>query len=69
MNVKIKEPAKIDPNCDIEIGSSSWDSNCISIKYAWKTSDGKTARGGEIPIEALPQMLDLSIKNGYLTLA
>ena len=30
--------------------------------------NGKAARGGEFPIEALPQALEFAIRNGYITL-
>ena len=71
MNVEYSETAKNNPKCEIRLGVASWDDGSNkrkSVKYAWKDANGKTARGGEIPIEALPQMLDFAIKKGYLTL-
>ncbi len=41
----------------------------MSVKYTWFTKDGKAARGGEFPIEALPQALDFAIRKGYLRLS
>ena len=40
-----------------------------SVKYAWKDANGKVARGGEIPVESLPQMLEFAIRKGYLALS
>lgn len=66
MKVEYAEPAKNDPSCEIRLGTSSWDASKKSIKYAWTNSDGKIARGGEIPVEALPQMLDFAVRKKYL---
>jgi|GEM_PF-1630699 len=66
MKVEYSEPAKNDPSCEIRLGISSWDDSKKSIKYAWTNSDGKIARGGEIPVEAMPQMLDFAIRKKYL---
>ena len=71
MNVEFSEQAKIDSNCEIRLGTASWDDGSgtnKSVKYAWKDANGKTARGGEIPVEALPQMLDFAIRKEYLSL-
>lgn len=71
MNVEYSETAKCDQNCEIRLGAASWDDGSgkrKSVKYAWKNADGKVVRGGEIPVEALPQMLDFAIRNGYLSL-
>jgi hypothetical protein len=62
------EPSRYDPNCEIRIGEASWDNRQTSVKYTWLTSTGAAARGGEVPIEALPQMLEVAIKRGGLTL-
>ena len=69
MDAKIIKPARIDKNCTIRIGIASWNKpgrNDISIKYAWLDKNGKTTRGGEVPIEAIPQMLEEAISSGYL---
>jgi len=34
----------------------------------WFDKNGKAARGGEIPVEALPQALDFAIRKGYVSL-
>jgi hypothetical protein len=63
------EPARNDPNCEIRLGGASWDDDCKSIKYTWfNEKDGKAARGGEVPVDALPQMLEFAIRKGYLKL-
>ena len=60
------EPCVIDPTCEIRVGKSSWDDNQISIKYTWFNKNGQAARGGEVPIESVPQMLSYAIRTGYL---
>jgi len=66
------EPARNDPNCEIRLGIASWDDGtetARSVKYAWFDKNGKVARGGEFPVEALPQALESAIRNGYLRLS
>src|SRR6516225_5029326 len=59
MDVQYTETARNDPNCEIRYGGSSWDARENSIKYTWFTVAGTPARGGEFPIEALPQMIEI----------
>ena len=64
------EPAKNDANCEIRLGIASWDDGsgqAKSIKYTWFDKNGKAARGGEFPVEALPQALDFAIRKGYVS--
>ncbi len=71
MHPEHKEPATIDKECEIRLGIASWDDgSCTrkSVKYAWLTKSGKVARGGEFPVEALPQALDFAIRKGYVSL-
>ena len=71
MRVAHSEPAKIDPNCEIRLGVASWDdgsNTAKSVKYTWFDKNGKAARGGEFPVEALPQALDFAIRKGYVSL-
>jgi hypothetical protein len=71
MRVAHSEPAKIDPNCEIRLGVASWDdgsNTAKSVKYTWFDKNGKAARGGEFPVEALLQALDFAIRNGYVSL-
>ena len=71
MKIEYSEKAKNDQNCEIRLGIASWDDgsfSCKSVKYAWFDINGKTTRGGEFPVEALPQMLDLAIRKGYIKL-
>ena len=66
-----EETARIDSNCTIRIGVASWNRpgrNDISVKYAWRDKNGKVTRGGEVPVEALPQMMELAIKSDHLQL-
>ena len=68
MQVAHSEPSKTHPECEIRLGVSSWaeDNNTHSVKFTWFSKDGKAARGGEVPVEALPQMLDFAIRRGYV---
>ena len=71
MKTKLREKARNNPNCEIRLGIASWDDGSgvsKSIKYTWFDKNGKAARGGEFPVEALPQALEFAIKNGYITL-
>jgi hypothetical protein len=66
------EPAKNDPNCEIRLGIASWDDGsgtAKSVKYTWFDKNGKAARGGEFPVEALPQALDFALQKGYIRLS
>ena len=73
MQPAFSEPAKNNPECEIRIGTASWDDgsgNAKSVKYTWfNKKGGKAARGGELPIEALPQALDFAIRKGYIRLS
>jgi hypothetical protein len=68
MDVRHSEKALNDPACELRIGGSSWDESQTSMKYTWFTSNNAPARGGEFPIEVLPQMVTMAIKHGYLQL-
>ena len=71
MQVAHSEPADINSDCEIRLGVASWaeGNNTIkSVKFTWFTKDGKAARGGEFPVEALPQALDFAIRKGYVSL-
>ena len=71
MKVAFSEPARSNPSCELRLGVASWDqgSNSLrSVKFAWFSKDGKVARGGEFPVEALPQALDFAIRKGYVSL-
>ena len=77
MKVAYSEPArgpknKIDPTCEIRIGVASWDdgsNTAKSVNFTWFTSNGRAARGGEVPVEGVPQMVTFAIQKGYLALA
>ena len=56
---------------EIRLGIASWDDGsgtARSVKYTWFDKLGRAARGGEFPVEALPQALEFAILKGYLTL-
>ena len=71
MIVKHRESARVNPKCEIRLGIASWDDGSEtekSVKFTWFTKDGKAARGGEFPVEALPQLLDFAIRKEYVSL-
>jgi hypothetical protein len=71
MQVIHSEPAKCDPGCKLRIGIASWDDGSgtsFSIKFAWRDKNGKVVRGGEFPIEALPQAFAFAIRKGLVVL-
>jgi len=71
MRVDCSEAARTDNACEIRLGAASWDDGTdthLSVKYAWFDKNGKACRGGEVPVEALPQMLEMAIRHGYLKL-
>ena len=68
MKIKRREPAEGCKDVEICLGIASWDDGDgteKSAKYAWKDKNGHVARGGEVPVEALRQMLDFAIRCGY----
>jgi hypothetical protein len=69
VKVKHKEPCRTDSTDVILFGEASWGSGNKSVKYGWYDSRGRICRGGEVPIEALPQMLEVAIREGGLTLS
>ncbi len=69
MIVKEKEQAKCNPNCELRLGIASWDDGsgtAKSIKYTWFDKNGKAARGGEMPVEALEQAVNFALRKGYI---
>ena len=72
MDVAFSEPAEDFPDCEIRLGVASWDKGKkteMSVKFTWFDKNGKAARGGELPVRALPQALDFAIRKGYLRLS
>ena len=60
-----------DTNADAMIrdGYASWDKGSkksFSIKYTWFDKRGHACRGGEVPVEAIPQMVKVALRYGYL---
>lgn len=53
---------------ELRLGWASWDKDrtSVSVKYTWFDKLGRACRGGEVPIEALPQMLAMAIQSGHL---
>lgn len=73
MRTMIAEPYRLAPAThEIRAGVASWDDGsetAKSIKFTWfNAANGHASRGGEVPVEALPQMLEFAIKHGFLKL-
>jgi hypothetical protein len=71
MKMEHEEPVRAFPGTDatLRLGVASWDEGdgeSKSIKYAWRDKDGRVCRGGEVPIEALEQMMDFARRKGYV---
>jgi hypothetical protein len=65
-----KERVKNTKRDELRLGIASWDDGSgksRSIKYTWFDKLGRAARGGEMPVEALPQALEFAIREGYIT--
>ena len=72
MQAAHSEPAKNNTDCEIRLGIASWDDGnrtAKSVKYTWFDKNGKACRGGEFPVEALPQAVDFAIRCGYIRLS
>ena len=58
MQVAFSEPYRGAENGEeIRLGVASWDDGnrtAMSVKFAWFDKNGRAARGGEFPVEALP---------------
>lgn len=69
MVVLHKERCSSNSDAEIRDGYASWDGGKkthVSIKFTWFDKRGRACRGGEVPVEALPQMVAVAIKQGYL---
>jgi len=72
MQTAFSEPAKNNTDCEIRLGIASWDdgtNTARSVKYTWFDKNQKACRGGEFPVEALPQAVDFAIRSGYIRLS
>jgi hypothetical protein len=52
------------------LGKASWSktgSEDTSLKYAWEDKIGRRARGGELPVWAIPQGVLFAAEHGYLS--
>ncbi len=64
-----KERVKGNEKDELRLGIASWDDGSgtsKSIKYTWFDKLNRAARGGEMPMNALPQALDFAIREGYI---
>ncbi|HTZ85694.1 MAG TPA: hypothetical protein VMB05_03410 [Solirubrobacteraceae bacterium] len=65
--VEVKGGAKGDM---LVLGKASWSktgNEDTSLKYAWEDKKGRRARGGELPIWALPQGVLFAAEHGYMS--
>lgn len=67
MKVERQETVENVPTDELLLGGSTWDPRERSLKYAWPDKNGKRARGGEVPIVAVPQAVLFAGREGYLT--
>jgi hypothetical protein len=54
---------------EIRLGIASWDKGTgkdKSIKYTWFDKRNRAARGGEVPVTALRQMMEFARRHGYI---
>jgi hypothetical protein len=60
---------KYGPTDELRLGWASWDEDKtnISVKYTWFDKRNRACRGGEVPIQALPQMLAIAVQSGHLS--
>lgn len=66
------EKSRTNPGCELRLGVASWakgDKTAKSVKFAWLDKNGKVARGGEFPVEALAQALEFAIRKRYVRLS
>ena len=64
-----KEPVRHNPDAELRLGIASWaegDSTIKSIKYTWFDKRGHACRGGEVPIEAIEQMVSFAKRKRYI---
>lgn len=69
MKPEHSEPYRLHKDCELRLGTASWDTgrgDKRSIKFTWFDKLGRACRGGEVPVEALTQMVKFAVKKGYL---
>jgi hypothetical protein len=52
---------------ELLMGRASWSDEDTSIKYGWLDKNGHFARGGEVPIWAVPQAVLFAARENYLS--
>jgi hypothetical protein len=64
-----REPVRGTPDDELWIVSAAWNekygSNDTSVKYAWRDKNGHWARGGEIPLDNIDQLVEMVVREGY----
>lgn len=70
------EMVKGTPADELRIGVASWDEKKkggsgeqLALKYAWPDKNGRVARGGEVPMSALPQSIEFAVATAAVDVA
>jgi hypothetical protein len=66
MLVQHSKKAPKHKGCELRLGASSWNPNHRSVKFAWFDKRGHACRGGEVPADALVDMLLFAHEKGEL---
>ena len=69
MQCLVKEPVQGVEGEELRLGIASWDNGsgtAKSIKYTWFDRLDRAARGGEVPVAALKQMIEFATREGYI---
>jgi hypothetical protein len=71
MDWKVEVPVKGGGDGDVLLlGTASWSrpgAEDRSLKYGWHDKNGRIARGGELPVWAIPQAVLFAAGEGYLS--
>jgi len=62
-----ERPYRLDPTRSLYLGWSSWNPEAKAVKFAWPTASGTIARGGEMPLDAVPDLVALVTEHQWLT--
>jgi hypothetical protein len=76
MDPRYTEKVKGTKADELRIGIASWDEvkkggsgKKLALKYAWPDKNGRIARGGEVPMVALPQSIEFAIATEAIDVA
>jgi hypothetical protein len=66
-HVFVEEPVRGSDDDLLWIKTAASDDDAVALKYCSPSKDGAVARGGELPLDVLPQAIELAVRHGYLT--